>query len=104
MQNSQAELKVLSDLVQAYWEIDNQIKAVTPQRELLNRAIKDMMNELKLTKHLANNLVATYKIQAKSNLNKEKVLSKLRQYGMPEDFLTDCWEVSEVQMLSVKKL
>jgi len=102
--NNETRVAMLNELVQAYYEIDNQIKAVTPQRELLNRSIKDLMNELKLTVHVANNIVATYKLQPKTNLNKEKVLVKLREYGMPDDFLRDCWETSEVQMLSVKKL
>lgn len=95
---------MLNDLVQAYYEIDTQIKAIMPQRDLLNKSIKDMMNELNLTVHVANNVVATYKIQAKTNLNREKMLAKLREHGMPADFLTDCWETSEVPMLSVKKL
>jgi hypothetical protein len=104
MKNSQDCIKVLNDLVQAYYEIDSQIKTATPQRELLNRSIKDMMHELNLKVHVANNIVATYKVQSKTSLNREKVVAKLRESGMPDDFLADCWETSEVPTLSVKKL
>lgn len=104
MKNSQACIKVLNDLVQAYYEIDSQIKTATPQRELLNRSIKDLMHELNLKVHVANNIVATYKVQSKTSLNREKVVAKLRECGMPDDFLADCLETSEVPTLSVKKL
>lgn len=104
MSSLQAEVKMLNELVRAYYEIDSQIKDLQPQRELLNRSIKDTMEDLKLSVHVADNIVASFKKQSRSNLNKEKLLTKLQQCGFPEDFLADCWEAGEVQVLSVKKL
>lgn len=104
MPDDQTRVKVLNELVRAYFEIDSRIKAATPQRELLNRSLKDMMRELNLTVHVADNIVATYKVQGKTSLNKEKVLAKLQEHGFSDDFLANCMDVSEVQVLSVKKL
>jgi uncharacterized protein (DUF2344 family) len=122
------EAPTLPQVVDQYFDLDLAEKAAAKLKKPLNELLKKEMKEGSLTELSGTKAKAIYSVQERTSLLEEKLLQKLKDLGhteaivvretvdqnavtqlmydgvLPAEFLADCIETKEVQVLNIKKL
>lgn len=120
-------LEMLPEKVKKYYEYDAQEKSIKDQKEPIKDEIKKLMRTADLDKFEVEDLEASYKIQERTKMNEIKLLNRLKELGLTEAIevverpnidkvetllydnkldpalISDCLEIKEIEVLSVKK-
>lgn len=117
----------LEELLEKYYEVDQEYKQLKKKKDPLNNHIKEIMREEGMDKVKYGDLVAKYSIRERTKIQEEKLLEVLKEEGMEEyiivkekpdvesleqavlsneidvRILADCVESKEIEYLRVKK-
>lgn len=125
--DSEAQDNLIS-LIKEYYQLEREIKRLSEQKEPLNKKIKSLMRAQNLERFLADDIVATFRVQVRNSLIEDQAVKKLKalrctnaiklketvdqdevdrliQIGrLDPAVLDDCWVAKEIEYLTVSRI